>query len=82
MIAQLEIEEKLLLFISKEIFKDQKQLTIDTDLVAAGFDSMSLVALLLFMEREFKVWMPEQGMTSEVLSNIKSLAAHILKQIK
>jgi len=81
MITQHEIEERLLGFVSEEVFRGRKQITLDTDLVSAGFDSMSLVSLLLFVERDFKVWMSESGMTAEVLANIRTVAGHVLKHV-
>lgn len=81
MTTQSDIEQRLLEFLHREVLRGRPDLTLDTDLVAAGFDSMSLVSLLLFVEREYGIWIPERQMTVEVLKNTRSLASHVLKQL-
>ncbi|MEI6147667.1 MAG: acyl carrier protein [bacterium] len=81
MTTQAEIEQRILDFIRREILRNQPGLNLDTDLLAAGFDSLSLVSFLLFVEREFGVWIPEREITADILANIRSLAAHVLKRV-
>jgi aryl carrier-like protein len=47
MIQASEIETELLTFLRRDIFSPDTNLTPETDLVGAGFDSMSLVKTLL-----------------------------------
>ena len=47
MIQASEIETELLAFLRRDIFSPDTNLTPETDLVGAGFDSMSLVKTLL-----------------------------------
>jgi acyl carrier protein len=77
MVERAEIQEKLLAFLHREVFAPQLEVTVETDLLAAGFDSMSLVRLLLFVEKTYGLWIPESEITSEALSNLRSLAATI-----
>ena len=77
MTTNAEVETRLLAFVREEIFRDQVALTVETNLVEAGFDSMSLVSLLLFLEREYGIWLRESEITVAVLENIRSLAAHV-----
>lgn len=79
--TQPELEERLLAFLFTEIFRERQDITAETDLIAAGFDSMSLVSLLLFVEREYGVWMPENEMTERVLKNTRSVAEHLMKSL-
>ena len=79
--TQSEIEQRLLDFLRREVLRGQPDLNLDTDLVAAGFDSLSQVSLLLFVEREYGTWMSERDIQVEVLRNIRSLAAHVLKHL-
>jgi acyl carrier protein len=81
MTTQSDIEHQLLGFVRNEVFCGRSDIGADTDLVAAGFDSMSLVSLLLFVEREYGTWVPENEITAEALKNIRSLAAHVLKHL-
>jgi acyl carrier protein len=75
MIEALEIETKLLDFLKREVFAPEVALTPETDLVASGFDSMSLVRVLLFLEQTYGFWIPEGEITGDALQNVRSLAA-------
>lgn len=79
MIEALEIETKLLDFLKREVFAPEVVITPETDLIAAGFDSMSLVRLLLFIETSYGFWIPESEITGDALSNIRALAATIAR---
>ena len=70
-----QIESELLGFVRREIFAPTVEVTAETDLVGAGFDSMSLVRVLLFLETTYGLWIPEKEITSEALRNLRSLAA-------
>ena len=77
MVETAEIEEKLLAFLHREVFAPEVEITVETDLLAAGFDSMSLVRVLLFVEKTYNLWIPESEITGAALSNLRSLAAMI-----
>ncbi len=79
MIEAKEIETKLLDFLKREVFATEVIVMPETDLVAAGFDSMSLVRLLLFIETECGFWIPESEITGDALSNIRALATTIAR---
>jgi acyl carrier protein len=73
------IEAELLAFLQREIFAPEVVVTADTDLVAAGFDSMSLVRVLLFIEMTYGFWIPEKEITSDALRNVRALAATVAR---
>ena len=75
MISATEIENRLLDFLKREVFAAEILVTPETDLVASGFDSMSLVRVLLFIEQSYGFWIPEGEITSVALHNVRSLAA-------
>ena len=77
MVQPPEIEAELLSFLRREIFAPQVVLSAETDLIAAGFDSLSLVRLLVFVETTYGLWIPESEITSTALSNVRSLAATV-----
>lgn len=79
MIQAPEIEARLLDFMRREVFAPQVVLTPETDLVGAGFDSMSLVRVLLFVETTYGLWIPENQITGSALSNVRSLAATVCR---
>lgn len=74
-----EIEASLLDFLRHEVFAPDLELNVETDLVAAGFDSMSLVRVLLFIETTHGFWMPQSEINAETLRNTRSLAATVLR---
>jgi acyl carrier protein len=79
MIEAQEIETKLLGFLKREVFAPEIAVTPETDLVAAGFDSMSLVRLLLFIETDYGFWIPESEITGDALKNVRALANTIAR---
>ena len=74
MIQASEIETQLLDFLKREVFAPEITVTPETDLVASGFDSMSLVRVLLFIEQTHGFWIPESEITGDVLRNVRTLA--------
>lgn len=72
-----EIESELLGFLRREIFAPEVALAPETDLIASGFDSLSLVRMLVFVETTYGLWIPESEITSAALKNVRSLAATV-----
>ena len=72
-----EIEGELLAFVHREVFAPELAVTVETDLVGAGFDSMSLVRMLLFIEMTYGLWIPEKEINSDTLRNLRALAATV-----
>lgn len=79
MIAAPEIETKLIDFLKREVFAPDVAVTPETDLVAAGFDSMSLVRMLVFIETDYGFWIPESEITGDALQNVRTLAETIAR---
>lgn len=79
MIAAQEIETKLVDFLKREVFAPDVAVTPETDLVAAGFDSMSLVRMLVFIETDYGFWIPESEITGDALQNVRTLAETIAR---
>lgn len=75
MIESQEVETKLLDFLKREVFAPEVVVTPETDLVASGFDSMSLVRVLLFIEESYGFWIPEGEITNDALQSVHALAA-------
>lgn len=79
MIVAAEIETKLIDFLKREVFAPDVVVTPETDLVAAGFDSMSLVRMLVFIETDYGFWIPESEITGDALQNVRALAETIAR---
>jgi len=82
MIEAREIEIGLLDFLRREVFAPEVAVTAETDLIAAGFDSMSLVRVLVFVEQTYSLWIPESEINSDSLRDIRALAARVLLLIQ
>ena len=79
MIEAQEIETKLLDFLKREVFAPEVAVAPETDLVASGFDSMSLVRMLVFIETDYGFWIPESEITGDALKDVRSLATTITR---
>jgi acyl carrier protein len=79
MMETAQIEACLLEFLRQGIFSSQTVVTEETDLVANGFDSLSLVSLLQFVEKEFGLWLPENEINEANLKNVRALAAVVAR---
>jgi acyl carrier protein len=79
MIEPSEIETELLAFLGRDIFSPDTRLTPETNLVAEGFDSMSLVKVLLHIETKYGKWIPESEITNEALASVASLATTVAR---
>lgn len=73
-----DVQTRLLEFLRGGMFSAETQITEETDLIASGFDSLSLVALLVFIEKTYGLWLPQSEITATNLKNIRSLAAVVV----
>ena len=69
-----EIQGRLLEFLRRDVFSPELAITEETDLIASGFDSFSLVNLMLFVEQTYGLWIPEKEITAATIQNTRSLA--------
>ena len=79
MIEASDIETELVAFLQREVFAPEAAVTAETDLIAAGFDSMSLVRVLLFVEATYGLWIPEKEVNAVTLRNLRALAATVAR---
>jgi len=73
------IEAELLAFLRREVFAPQVNITPETNLVSAGFDSLSMVRVLVFVEQTYQLWIPASEITEANLKNTRALAAMVLR---
>lgn len=81
MIESAQIQVKLLEFLRREVFSAQTVISEDTDLIAYGFDSLSMVKLLQFIETTYGLWIPEGEITETAFKNARALAAVVVRLI-
>jgi len=66
------IENDLIQFLRESIVTEALEFNNITPLNSLGIDSFNLIQILLFIERRFKVSLPDTALTQE---NLKSVAA-------
>lgn len=64
-------------FLNTEIMAASNSVTADDELAAAGVDSMALLKVLVFLEREFGMWIPDEDLTDDVITSARTLAAYV-----
>jgi methoxymalonate biosynthesis acyl carrier protein len=74
-----DVKARLLEFLRGGVFSAQTCITEETDLIASGFDSLSLVSVLVFIEKTYGVWIPQNEITETNLKNARSLAAVVVR---
>lgn len=68
------ISNELLSFVQSTILDSSVSITPDTLFSEIGIDSMSIIELVLFIERKFEVAISEKDLTPENLKSIQTLA--------
>lgn len=71
------VEKALKEHIEGEILLRKTPLTRDEDLFVAGFDSMSLSRVLVFVEERFGVTIPDQDVVLDEVSTIDTMARFV-----
>ena len=75
--AIIPLAERLLSRIRTDLLETGADFGIDSDLFAAGLDSMSIMQLSLIIEEEFGTQMPDRMITRETFSTARQIAAAI-----
>ena len=68
------IATRLLGHIRNELLETDESFGLDSDLFTAGLDSMSIMQILLFIEEEFAVRLPDGAVTRATFGTARHLA--------
>ena len=71
------IAERLTEFVNHEIMAPGHAIGPDDRLEPAGVDSMALLKVLLFVEREFGFWIPDEDLVDDTVASATSLARYV-----
>ena len=71
------VSKQLKQHIEEEIILRKEPLLPDEDLFAAGFDSMSLTRVLVFVEERFGLLIPDQDVVLDEVSTVDKLARFV-----
>ena len=77
----IDVQARLLEFLRGGMFSTQTCVTEETDLIASGFDSLSLVSLLVFIEQTYGLWIPQNEITETNLKNTRALGAVVVRLV-
>jgi D-alanine--poly(phosphoribitol) ligase subunit 2 len=72
-----EVERVLSDFVSKDVLLRKEPLDRDEDVFAAGFDSLSLSRLLVFVEGRFGVTIPDEEVVVDEIATIATMARFV-----
>ena len=64
-------------FLNAEIMAAAHPLAADDVLADHGVDSMALLKVLVFLEREIGVWVPDEDLTDDIVRTARSLATYV-----
>ena len=74
-----DVQTRLVEFLRGGMFSAETPVTAETDLIASGFDSLSLVSLLVFIEQTYGLWIPQNEINEANLKNIRAMAAVVVR---
>lgn len=74
------LEQELLELVEERLL-DGAPLDVTSQLAEAGLDSMAIVQLLLLIEDRFGLWVPEEDLTRENFSCVRSLAQVLARRL-
>ena len=74
-----DVQARLVEFLRGGMFSAETHVTAETDLIASGFDSLSLVSLLVFIEQTYGLWIPQNEINEANLKNIRAMAAVVVR---
>ena len=61
-------------FVRKRILADEADFSMDTPLESVGIDSVSLLEILLYLERQFDIYIADEQLIPENIATINKLA--------
>ena len=72
-----EVALTLTFFVNAHIMAHGHPMTADDAFETAGVDSLALLKLLLFVEREFGFWVPDEDLVEENVASPRALANYL-----
>ena len=73
------ISGRLIGFLAGELSLARSGITKDSALTQLGADSLTLVKTVLFIEKEFKVSIPDKALTKDNFSSVSGISRCVLK---
>ena len=74
---QESLEQQLVQLVSEKLLETQPGFNAESNLYDSGLDSMAIMQLLILIEEEFGVALPESELTRQNFSTVRSVAGLI-----
>ena len=71
------MEQQLVQLVSERLLETQPGFDVDSNLYESGLDSMAIMQLLILIEEEYGVALPESELTRQNFSTVRSVAGLI-----
>lgn len=71
------LETQLLTLVQERLLEPRAGFGVDSSLYEAGLDSMAIMQLLVLLEEEFGVVLPDSDLTQHNLSTVRHLAVAV-----
>jgi acyl carrier protein len=68
------LEQQLVQLVSERLLETQPGFNVDSNLYDSGLDSMAIMQLLILLEEEYGVAVPESELTRQNFSTVRSVA--------
>lgn len=72
-----DVAAAIVRFVNAEIMAETHPIEADDVLADHGVDSMALLKVLVFLEREVGVWVPDEDLTDDVVRTARALATYV-----
>lgn len=76
------LEARIFEILRDDLLSVDDSFAVDSDLIAAGLDSMAVTQLMLAIEESTGVWVDESLLTPENLASARALAACVFEQLQ
>ncbi len=75
------LEDRIFEILRDDILSVDEGFDVESDLIAAGLESMAVTQLMLAIEESIGVWVDESLLTPENLASARALAACVHEQL-
>lgn len=75
-----EVARTLTAFVNEQIMARSRPIQPDDVFETVGVDSMALLKILVFVEKRFGFWMPDEDLVDEHLTSPRALANYICRR--
>ncbi|HYC55066.1 MAG TPA: phosphopantetheine-binding protein [Candidatus Binatia bacterium] len=77
-----ELEQTIFDIVRTDILSVDASFTVQSNLIEAGLDSLSLTQLMLAIEESTGIWVDESLLDEETLASVQTLAALVHGQLQ